>query len=146
MWRRRRKRRLGRRPHQLTFSGADYDFQAAGEFTLVKSTTDDLDIQVRQQPFPGAASIAVDTATAMRVGNTIVELAVNASGDLQLWVDRHAVAYASRALGGGGELSVQNPLAATVTWPDGTAVTVFTINTTQLPDQCSLATASTRST
>ena len=120
-------------PHQMTFSGADYDFQAAGEFTLVKSTTDDLDIQVRQQPFPGAASIAVDTATAMHVGTTIVELGVNASGDLQLWVDRHPVAYASRELAGGGQLSVQNPLAATVTWPDGTTVSVFTINTTASP-------------
>jgi uncharacterized membrane protein YgcG len=117
-------------PHQLTFSGADYDFQAAGEFTLVKSTTDDLDIQIRQEPYPGAANIAIDTATAMRVGNTIVELAVNASGHLQVWVDRVSVPYASRALDGGGKLSVSNPWAATVTWPDGTTVTVFSIPTT----------------
>ncbi len=45
-------------PHQMTFSRAEYDFQAAGEFTLVKSTTDDLEVQVRQEPFPGAGSIA----------------------------------------------------------------------------------------
>ena len=117
-------------PHQLTFSGADYDFQAAGEFTLAKSTTDDLDIQIRQEPYPGAANIAIDTATAMRVGSTIVELAVNASGHLQVWVDGVGVSYASRALDGGGKLSVSNPWAATVTWPDGTTVTVFSIPTT----------------
>jgi von Willebrand factor type D domain len=120
-------------PHQMTFSGADYDFQASGEFTLVKSTTDDLEIQIRQQPFPGAASVAVDTATAMQVSGTIVELAVNASGDLQLWVNRNAVPYASRTLSGGGKLSVQTPWSAKVTWPDGTAVTVFTIDTTASP-------------
>ena len=53
-------------PHEETFSGSGYVFQAAGEFTLVKSTTDDLDIQVREQRFPGAADVALDTATAMQ--------------------------------------------------------------------------------
>ncbi|HXR22617.1 MAG TPA: VWD domain-containing protein, partial [Acidimicrobiales bacterium] len=122
-------------PHELTFSGAAYGFQAAGEFTLMKSTSDNLDVQVRQQPFAGAASIAVDTATAMRVGSTIVELAGNASGDLQLWVNRHAVAYASRALAGGGKISVLGPGEATVSWPDGTTVSVTTTLTIAVPHQ-----------
>ena len=125
----RRRRHSYGEPHELTFSGAGYAFQAAGEFTLVKSTTDDLDVQVREQPFPGAGDVALDTAAAMRVGGTVVELAVNTSGDLQLWVDRHAVAYASRALAGGGRISVLGPGSATVTWPDGTAVSVFSGNT-----------------
>ena len=115
-------------PHQMTFSGAEYDFQAAGEFTLVKSTTDDLEVQVRQEPFPGAGSIAVDTATAMRVNGTVVELAANASDNLQLWVNRQPVAYAGRSLAGGGKISV-GPDGATVTWPDGTAVSVFSMRT-----------------
>ena len=116
-------------PHEMTFSGSEYVFQAVGEFTLVKSTTDDLDIQVRAQRFPGAADVALDTATAMRVGNNIVQLAADKSGDLQLWVNRQAVAYASRALAGGGRISVKDSHLATVTWPDGTAVTVFSGNT-----------------
>ena len=100
-------------------------FQAAGEFTLVKSTTDDLDIQVREQRFPGAADVAFDTATAMRVGPNIVELAANKSGQLQLWINRRAVAYGASALAGGGTISVNGPSSAKVTWPDGTAVLVF---------------------
>ena len=88
----------------MTFAGAGYALQAAGEFTLVKSTTDNLDIQVREQRFPGAADVALDTATAMQVGGSIVELAANSSGHLQLWVDRQAVAYTSRTLAGGGRL------------------------------------------
>ena len=100
-----------------------------GEFTLAKSTTDDLDIQVREQRFPGAADVTLDTATAMRVGGNIVELAANSSGNLELWVDRKAVAYGSRALAGGGKISVDSPQLATVTWPDGTAVSVFSGNT-----------------
>jgi von Willebrand factor type D domain len=116
-------------PHEQTFSGASYGFQAVGEFTLAKSTTDDLDIQVREQRFPGAADVALDTATAMRVGGNIVELAANGSGRLDLWVNRKAVAYGSRALAGGGKISVESPLLATVVWPDGTAVSVFSGST-----------------
>ena len=112
-------------PHEETFSGSGYVFQAAGEFTLVKSTTDDLDIQVREQRFPGAADVALDTATAMQVGPNIVELAANKSGNLQLWINRRAVAYGARALAGGGTISVKDPYSAKVTWPDGTAVSVF---------------------
>ena len=57
-------------PHEQTFSGASYAFQAVGEFTLAKSTTDDLDIQVREQRFPGAADVSLDTATAMKSAAT----------------------------------------------------------------------------
>ncbi|HXW80875.1 MAG TPA: VWD domain-containing protein [Acidimicrobiales bacterium] len=116
-------------PHEETFSGAEYAFQAVGEFTLVKSTTDNLDIQVRVQQFPGAADVALDTAAAMRVGSNIVELAAGKSGNLQLWVNRQAVPYASRSLAGGGRISVKDAQLATVTRPDGTAVTVFSGNT-----------------
>ena len=116
-------------PHEQTFSGASYAFQAAGEFTLAKSTTDDLDVQVREQRFPGAADVALDTATAMRVGSNVVELAANSSGHLELWLDRKAVAYAGRALAGGGRISVESPQLATVTWPDGSAVSVLSGNT-----------------
>lgn len=36
-------------PHLLTFDGLNYDFHAAGEFTLVASTEDDLKVQVRAE-------------------------------------------------------------------------------------------------
>ncbi|MGD0811790.1 MAG: hypothetical protein ABSA91_19095, partial [Acidimicrobiales bacterium] len=108
-----------------TFSGDDYEFQAVGEFTLVKSTTDNLDIQIRQQAFPGAGDVSFNTATAMRVGNAIVELAASSKGLLQLWVDRKSVPLASQPLAGGGKLAVLDDRFATVTWPDGTEVSVF---------------------
>lgn len=111
-------------PHEVTFSGGDYVFQAVGEFTLVKSRTDNLEIQVRQQPFPGTGDVAVDTAVAMRDGRAIVELAGTNRGRLQLWIDRKQTSLKGRALAGGGRLSVANPEQATVTWPDGTHVSV----------------------
>ena len=67
----------------------------------------------------------MNTATAMRVGETTVELAANPAGYLQLWLDGKSVPLASQSLAGGGKLSVSAGRFATVTWPDGTEVTVF---------------------
>jgi hypothetical protein len=114
-------------PHEVTFAGDDYEFQAAGEFTLLESTGGgggDLDIQIRQQPFAGTGDVAVDTATAMRVGSTILELAATASGNLELWVDRRPARFESQALSGGGELTVLGSNVADVLWPDGTVAEV----------------------
>ncbi len=94
-----------------------------------------LDIQIRQQPFPGAGDVAVNTATAMRVGTTIVELAGDRSGNLLLWIDRKPVPLASQALAGGGTLSVSEGRFATVTWPDGTQATVYSATTVAIAHQ-----------
>ena len=51
-------------PHLLTFDNRPYDLQAAGEFTLAKSTVDDFDVQVRQVPLPGQYPVAVNAAVA----------------------------------------------------------------------------------
>jgi FtsP/CotA-like multicopper oxidase with cupredoxin domain len=66
-------------PHILTVDGTYYDFQAAGEFTLLRDT-DGLEIQVRQTPVPSATPIvdsysgltscvSVNTAVAARIGD-----------------------------------------------------------------------------
>ncbi len=113
-------------PHLLTFAGDYYDFQAAGEFTLLKSTTDDLEIQERQRPFPGSSDVAVNTAVAMRVAHATVEVDTGHSiGSLVVWVNRRRVkALRSERLRGGGELS-PNGAGVTVSWPDGTTAQVF---------------------
>jgi RHS repeat-associated protein len=55
-------------PHLITFDGTYYSFQAAGEFTLVKSTTDDFEIQVRQEPGGAGANFSLNTAIAIKTG------------------------------------------------------------------------------
>jgi hypothetical protein len=55
-------------PHLLTFDGRSYDLQAAGEFTLVKSTVDDFLVQARAVPVPGAIPVAVNQAVAAKLG------------------------------------------------------------------------------
>ncbi|MGH9872285.1 MAG: multicopper oxidase domain-containing protein [Pyrinomonadaceae bacterium] len=67
-------------PHIRTVNGKSYDFQAVGEFILVRDREYGLEIQARQTPVPTAnpitdgysgltASVSVNTAVAARVGS-----------------------------------------------------------------------------
>ncbi len=66
--------------HLQTFDGKPYDFQAVGEFILVKSLTDDFQVQTRQKPWYSGAQVSVNTAFATTIeGYNVVydsELAV----------------------------------------------------------------------
>lgn len=53
-------------PHLQTIDGLKYDLQTVGEFTLVKSTTDDFEIQTRQQPYGNSTSVSTNTAVAIK--------------------------------------------------------------------------------
>ena len=105
-------------PHLIDFDGAAFDFQAAGEFTLLKSTRDNLEIQVRQQPFPGSHTVSVNTAVAIRVGGSVVELDPTRAGVSAL-VDRRPLHGDHASLGGGGTLSL---VRQAPTLPKGTTV------------------------
>ncbi|MEK8104834.1 VWD domain-containing protein [Micromonospora sp. M12] len=54
-------------PHLLSYDGLRYDFQAAGEFVLTRSTRDDFEVQTRQTMFPASSVVAVNSAVAARV-------------------------------------------------------------------------------
>ena len=59
--------------HLYTFDGKPYDFQSIGEFILVKSLTDDFQVQTRQKAWYTGAQVSVNTAFAIRInGNTFV--------------------------------------------------------------------------
>jgi hypothetical protein len=119
-------------PHLTDFSGDLYDFQAAGEFTLLKSTTDDFEIQVRQQPVPRSPhvflNISVNTAAAMRVGRHAVEVDGTRHSSVLAYVDGHLMRGRELALAGGGRVEKERyagmPAVLTV-WPDGSIVVVY---------------------
>ena len=71
-------------PHLTTFDGINYDFQGAGEFTFVKSTTDDLEIQTRQQPWNGSTTVTVNTAIAIKAGGQRIALYLNDPNPLKI--------------------------------------------------------------
>jgi hypothetical protein len=62
--------------HITTFDGLKYDFQAIGEYTLVKSTRDDFLIQTRQVPPRGARNVSVNQAMATRMGDRRVTVQI----------------------------------------------------------------------
>jgi len=69
-------------PHLNTLDGLGYDFQAVGEFTLVKSTTDDFEIQTRQQPWGSSTSASANTAISIKSGGQRIALYANQTNPL----------------------------------------------------------------
>ena len=120
-------------PYLTTFDSAGYGFQTAGEFTLVKSTVDDLEIQSRQVPYrlvlgqDWGNSLAMNTAFAMRDGGATVE--VDKGSPLVLYINRHrrrARPGEVIALSGGGSVRYSRSKVV-VNWADGTQATVLSI-------------------
>lgn len=87
-------------PHIRTVDGKSYDFQAVGEFTLLRDR-DGLEIQTRQTPLETAnpitdnntgltSSVSVNTAVAARVGSHKISYqpnGVGANSQLQFFLD-----------------------------------------------------------
>ena len=96
-------------PHLFSFGLQAFDFQAAGEFTLVKSTNShDLEVQVRQQPIPHSHSLAYNSAVAMRVGSAIFEVELTNGLSLNVYVNHRIDALQERqAQSGGGSFSIE---------------------------------------
>lgn len=116
-------------PHMIDFTGGVFDFQQAGEFTLLKSTTGGLDIQVRQQPLSNCC-VSFNTAAAMRVGaHEVVEVDRQGASKIAVYVNKRKLHGSSAELGGGAKLSLgsEPPFGpeATVRWADGSTAKVF---------------------
>ncbi len=114
-------------PHLVTFDGGWYDFQGAGEYTLARSRSGDLDVQVREEPLsessPIGRAIAINTAIAMRVAGDRVgvytpglSVRVNGRGFVPTARARRLPRGGSIRLTG-GEVEVR--------WPDGSLVRVM---------------------
>jgi hypothetical protein len=93
----------------IDFDGSLFDFQQAGEFTLLKSTQDDFDVQVRQQPL-SSCCVSFSTAAAMRVGRGTVEVDRLGASKIAVYVNKAPVHGSRVNLGDGGHLSVGRSL------------------------------------
>ena len=78
-------------PHLTTFDGLEYDFHAAGEFTLVESTEDDFEVQVRAEHFNNGTTF--NTAAATEVDGQRV--AIYADKEESLLIDGKVTELAS---------------------------------------------------
>jgi hypothetical protein len=107
-------------PHLATFNAGALDFQAAGEYTLVESRDRSLEVQVREQPVNGSSSVAEDTAFAMLIGGTRLE--VDAGTPVRLLVNgavTHLDGTTVRSLPGGGRVHADGQGDIFVKWPNG---------------------------
>jgi von Willebrand factor type D domain/RTX calcium-binding nonapeptide repeat (4 copies) len=60
-------------PHIYTFDGLHYDFQATGDFVLVRGLDSDLEVQVRQTPWVANLETTINTGLATVVDGNRVE-------------------------------------------------------------------------
>jgi hypothetical protein len=106
-------------PHLLTVNKYRYDFQAAGEFTLLSSADGAVDIQARQEPY-GQGFVSINTAVAAKVGSHKVGVYMTGSG-LQAHLDGSPVDLSGgpKDLGSGGAMTaIQKGFE--IDFPDGT--------------------------
>ena len=93
-------------PHLITLDQTGYDFQAAGEFVLLR--TDDFELQARQEPAEDLDFVSVNTAVAAKVGDERVGFYARGGdeGVATLVIDGEEVALdGSRDIDGGGSVA-----------------------------------------
>lgn len=125
-------------PHARTVDGTTYDFQAVGEFTLLRDG-DRMEIQVRQTPVPAVnpvgdsytgltACVSVITAIAARVGSHRIALQPGREGSrLQFFRDGKAASVPTEGLDLGGHrvtaFDADGETGLRVDYDDGTVLT-----------------------
>jgi hypothetical protein len=68
-------------PHIVTLNGYRYEFQAAGEFVLSRSSDGGFEVQTRAQAVPGRDDLTLNTAVAVKIGTHRLALYAQAKPD-----------------------------------------------------------------
>jgi hypothetical protein len=109
-------------PHLRTVDGGPYDFQAAGEFTLLETPDGSVVVQVRQEPSGGVelGSVSNNAALAARLGDRRVAMYATPDG-IELRVDGVRQTGTEAIDLGGGRVE-RFDKGIVVDLPDGTVV------------------------
>lgn len=113
-------------PHLKSFDGATYSFQTVGEFTLVKSGSGNVNVQVRQRN--QSDDFSLNTAVAMNVGGDRVCFYANEKPDgntttpIRIEGEPVYVEGTNYYLEHGGTISRSGKNDYVVTWPTGERV------------------------
>lgn len=109
-------------PHLVTVNGRPYDFQAAGEFTTLRSGDGSVEIQVRQEPYKASTTVSINTAVAVRMNGHRVGVTSSSAGTIELQVDGAPTPATSPVdLGGGARVSAYGT-GIQADLPDGSTV------------------------
>jgi hypothetical protein len=130
-------------PHLTTTNGINYDFQAAGEFTALRNSATDFEVQVRQTPISTASvvgpdahtgltsCVSINTAVAVRLGPYRVSYQPGINGAdgqkvLQLYINGQPFQLGPQGikLGGGRIVPVAIGTGINIFFPDQTRLLV----------------------
>jgi hypothetical protein len=107
-------------PHMITVNLRRFEFQAAGEFVLLRSADGSVEVQARQEPIGGGSvGATINTAAALRLGAHRVGAYLEGDA-VEAHVDGKVVT-STTDLGGDGRLVVHDN-GLEVDAPDGTTV------------------------
>lgn len=114
-------------PHILTLNKYRYNFQAAGEFTLLESPDGSVDIQSRQEPYGTDGYVSINTAIAAKVGTHRVGVYMTKTG-LDAKLDGQALDLSAgpKDLGGGASISTVAK-GFQINFPDGTILWTLSV-------------------
>ena len=114
--------------HMVTFDGLAYNFQAAGEFVLAKSTVagDSYQVQIRTAPYSQGATVSVITEIAASVGSDRVTFGLNRNDVVSIdGVQTAMTVGQSVNIGNGaGMLTETSASSFKLTWSTGEALDV----------------------
>lgn len=122
-------------PHLVSFDGASYSFQTVGEFVLAKSTSQNLEIQARQQS--QSDDFSLNTALAMNVAGDRVCIYANEKPDnvsnTALRINGAPVSMSRNTyfLPHGGTIRYTSNTYI-ITWPSGETVNAQIKNTSKM--------------
>jgi len=116
-------------PHLTSFDGHSFNFQAGGEFTLVRSDSGDLEVQARQEPLrrPDGhenTTISVNTAVAIQAGTDRVGIYQHPDRP-ELRINGQVVAPREAQQLSGGVRIQPDQGGYQLVWPDGSTVWVL---------------------
>lgn len=119
-------------PHLTSMDGLHYDFQAAGEFLLLRSGSD-LEIQARQQALPKSKDVTINTQFGIRAGQQRVTVSPSGSDSPAVRLDGNLEPLPldePRTVPGGATLTRSGRGQVQVTWADGSRAEFRAIGTT----------------
>ncbi|MCU0338951.1 MAG: VWD domain-containing protein [Spirosomaceae bacterium] len=109
-------------PHIRTLDELDYSFQGHGEFVVLKATSNDLEIQARQEDYNNTGMATVNTAVVVRMGNDVVQVNANPA---RLYINRSPIttSFTEQKLAN-GTLLTKDPDKYTLTNSQGDKVVI----------------------
>ncbi len=110
-------------PHLTSLDGLRFDFQAAGEFVLLRSNSGDMEVQARQEPWKFVRTITINTQLGFRIAGRRVTVTPGKTMELDVNGVPQRVTPGSPLTLGAATIAASDA-DLLLTWPDGSTADV----------------------